>query len=240
MTQRYWQQSLLPEIGIDGQKKLSSASVLIVGAGGLGTPLGVYLAAMGVGRIGVADPDWVAESNLHRQFLYAPSDLGRNKSEVLAEKLSKQNPLIEIDKIDNKIDKLNAAEWISKFDLVCDCTDNVEARLLIDEVCFSLSKPLVHGAVRDWQGYVMLLNGKAKIRLTDLFSEKELLDQVANNCSINGVSPAACGVIGSQMSSEILKWILQAGTVADGSLIYTDTLNNLTRVIKIKHQTSQE
>jgi adenylyltransferase/sulfurtransferase len=231
---RYQKQILLPEIGIYGQNKIADACVLIVGAGGLGTPVATYLTAIGVGKISIFDFDCIHETNLHRQFVYTRNDIGKNKAAVLAFKLRKQNLQITIENYSIKIDESNANEVINKYQIICDCSDNFETRLLLDKVCSNMNKPLIYGAVRDWQGYITVLNFKKKIRLTDIFSKDEMILYENNNCTINGIVSTICGIVGSYQANEVLKLILNLETILDGSILCIDALNHNNKILKLK------
>lgn len=231
---RYVQQTAVGEIGVYGQHLLSEAKVLIVGAGGLGVPVATYLSAMGIGTIGIADFDRIQETNLHRQFVYTPDDIGRYKVEVLSDRLQVQNPTIKIEPYTTKLTIENAAEITAQYDLVCDCTDNAEIRLLLDQVCQERNKPLIYGAVKGWQGYVTVLHGKAKIKLIDIFSEADLVFESQNNCSIAGVVSTVCGIIGCQQANEVLKVLLEIESNLDGGIFCYDGLSNGTRVLKLR------
>lgn len=232
MMKRYNQQMVLPEIGTKGQKKLNEASVLIIGAGGLGTVVATYLAAMGVGSVGIADFDEVDETNLHRQFFYTFSDLGSKKASVLADKLSRQNSHINVVSIEEKITNENFANIISDYTIVCDCSDNLNTRLILDKQCRLHGIVLIHGAVSDWQGYVTLFHHKNKFQYDDLFDIKTLLN--ADSCTINGISSPICGIIGSIMANEVIKIILNIDSNLDGGLLYINGLNNDFKLLKLK------
>jgi molybdopterin/thiamine biosynthesis adenylyltransferase len=231
---RYLQQNLVSEFGPDGQSKLSEAKVLILGAGGLGTPVATYLAAMGVGTIGIADFDVIHETNLHRQFAFSPEDIGKPKTEVLSTRLKIQNPHISITCLNVKLTVENTGAIVSEYNFVCDCTDNVDTRLLLNDVCKDLNKKLVYGAVRGWQGYVTVLHGAAKIGLTDIFSESDLIFESQNNCSGSGAVSTVCGIIGSQQANEALKVILGLQSNLDGCIFCYDGLTNNSRVLRVK------
>lgn len=233
---RYLQQNLVSEFGIDGQSKLSKAKVLIVGAGGLGTPVAAYLAAMGIGTLGIADFDLIQETNLHRQFLFSNEDIGKLKTKVLSTTLVKQNSGIAINCHDVKLDEVNAVGIISGYDLICDCTDNVATRLLLNRICKDLNKDLIYGAVRGWEGYVTILHGKAQINLTDIFSESDLIFESKNNCSVSGVVSTVCGIIGSQQANEAVKLILGLQSNLDGAILCYDGLTNSSRTLRVKKQ----
>lgn len=231
---RYLQQNLVSEFGRDGQSKLNEAKILIVGAGGLGTPVATYLAAMGIGTLGIADFDFIQETNLHRQFAFSPADIGKSKTEVLSARLVMQNPEIWISCLEVKLTEGNASTIVSEYDLICDCTDNVDTRLLLNSVCRDLNKKLIYGAVRGWQGYVTILHGTAQIGLTDIFSESDLIFESQNNCSVLGVISTVCGTIGSQQANEAIKIILGLQSNLDGAILCYDGLTNNSRILRLK------
>lgn len=229
---RYKQQIQLPEIREEGQQKLSQTGVLIVGAGGLGTVVATYLVAMGIGEVGIVDFDKIEESNLHRQFLYSSNDLGKNKAIVLTSKLKKQNEHLTICAFDEELTVNNFDAIINNYSIVCDCTDNLNTRLIIDKKCFANEIPLVHGAVSDWQGYITLLHHKNKFQYQDLFDIKILLQ--ADSCESKGISSPVCGMIGSLMSNEVAKIILGIESNLDGGLLYVNGLTNNFKFLKLK------
>lgn len=229
---RYLQQQLLPEIGISGQNKLENTAILVVGAGGLGTVVATYLVGMGFGKIGICDHDVIAESNLHRQFLYTFSEIGLFKANRLSEVLKLQNPHIEIVPFCEKLDANNASSLVLNYDIICDCTDTAESRQIIDEICENHNKTLVHGAVSEWQGYVTVLHYKRKFSLSDLFDMEGYLN--AQSCSVAGINPSICGIIGSYMSNECLKISLDLDSVLDGKFLYVNGLNNVNRVFSLR------
>lgn len=231
---RYLQQGLVNEVGIEGQRRFSGAKVLIAGAGGLGTPVATYLTAMGIGTIGIADFDTVHETNLHRQFYYTPEDIGKLKTEVLSSRLKTQNPDVTINRYEEKLGLENVSIILGKYDLICDCTDNVNTRILLDKTCKELKKKLVYAAVRGWQGYVSILHGKAEISLTDIFSESELLFESQNSCSLSGVISTVCGIIGTLQANEALKIVLGLESNLDGAIFSYDGLTNQSRTLRLK------
>ena len=230
---RYAQQMIVPEIGIDGQSRISAARVLIIGAGGLGTPVACYLAAGGIGNIGIMDGDKIEATNLHRQFLYDENDIGLSKAEVLVHKLQRQNPSIVITAIQAFLDKDMAEELFATYDIICDCTDNVTVRIIIDKACENLKKPLVYAAVREWEGYVTVLHLKKGVKLFDIFQEQELINESTNNCSISGVINTTCGIAGSMQASEVFKIICGLDNVLDGSLLCFNALVNKFRILHL-------
>lgn len=232
MTDRYQKQIILPEIGESGQKHLTNASVLIAGAGGLGVIVASYLVAMGVGNIGICDFDNVDVSNLHRQLLFTPSDIGKKKVSVLAEKLRLQNPNIIINSIEKKIEKNSVIEIANNYQIICDCTDQGMSRTIINDYCAEHKKILVHGAVSDWQGYITVFHYLNGFSLKDIFDFNDYLK--SQNCSETGVISPICGLIGSYMTIETIKVILNLEDVLEGKILYVNMLNNQIREINIK------
>jgi adenylyltransferase/sulfurtransferase len=234
MMTRYVQQTSVPEISPAGQQKLRSAKVLVVGAGGLATPLTAYLAGAGVGTIGIVDGDRVDLSNLSRQFLYRDADIGQCKSNVLAEALRRQNPDITVHAFSQMLDPALAAVLFPAYDIICDCTDNAAARLLCDGQCGVLKKPLVYAVVRDWQGYVTVLHHTRGIALGRLFPEELLREADANNCTVAGIVNTTCGVGGSLQGAEVIKIILGLRSDLDGGILAFDTLKPAFRILSLQ------
>ena len=160
-TERYARQTMLREIGPEGQRRLAGASVLVVGVGGLGSPAALYLTGAGVGRLGLADPDRVSESNLQRQTLYTESQIGRPKTEAARERLAALSSQTRFECYPAGLTAENAREVISRYDLVVDCCDNFPTRYLIDDACAECGKPWVHGSIGEFQGQVALFNGRS-------------------------------------------------------------------------------
>lgn len=231
---RYQKQIVLSEYGDSGQSKLASASVLIIGAGGLGIIVSSYLVAMGVGHVGICDFDQVELSNLHRQFLYTPQDIGKNKATVLAEKLRIQNPDIKIDSFVATFDTKNNAMIAADFQLVCDCTDDGFTRMLINDYCAQTNKVLVHGAATQWNGYVTVFHHQKGFDLKDIFDFTDYLK--SQNCSEVGIHSPVVGLIGSFMANETIKILLQLDAILEGKLLYYDMLTNQYRMVKIQKQ----
>ena len=229
---RYVQQMILPEIGVNGQDTLLNSSVLVVGAGGLGVVVASYLVSMGIGKVGICDFDLVGETNLHRQFLYTPDDIGQKKATVLAQKSKLQNPDVTINVIIEKIDETNVDKIALNYQIICDCTDQAECRILLDNYCQRHNKPLVHGAVSDWQGYLSVFHYKEKFGLKDLFDTADYL--ISQTCSIIGINSAICGIIGSYMANETIKVLLGLDNVLEGKLLYINSLKNIFRIIKLQ------
>jgi adenylyltransferase/sulfurtransferase len=206
-TRRYSKQTILDEVGLLGQVKLKHARVVVIGAGGLGCPLIQYLSACGVGTIGVVDFDVIEHSNLHRQVLYGPEDVGKKKAEVARERALAQNPDSVIELFDCALTDENAGEILSKFDLVIDGCDNFLTRYTVNDTCVKLGKPLVYGSILGFQGQLAVFNHNGSKNLRDLFPEPPDPEDVPN-CSDNGVLGVVPGIIGTLMANEALKVIL--------------------------------
>ncbi|MES2863350.1 MAG: HesA/MoeB/ThiF family protein [Bacteroidota bacterium] len=220
---RYSRQMQLAEIGEIGQEKLKQARILVIGAGGLGCPVLQYLAAVGVGNIGIVDFDKVELHNLHRQILYTENHI--DKSKVLTAKsiLENLNPHINIQSFEVQLTLNNAAEIITNFDFIVDGTDNFTTRYIVNDVCVKLNKPLIYGSIFRFEGQVAVFNHKGAKNLRDLFPEPPNPKDVPN-CSMNGVLGTLPGMIGTIMAHETLKLILDLPTL-NNELLLIDTLN---------------
>ena len=230
---RYRQQMLVPQIAEAGQRRISDAKILIVGAGGLGTLVSVYLAASGIGTIGIVDGDRVELSNLARQFLFVPEDHGALKAMVLGEKLREQNPSISINTFPQMLDISNAADLIMKYDIVCDCTDNSAARLLCNRVCNELRKPLVYASVKEWEGHVTVLHHTKRISLEDIFSSKAFSEIESLNCSATGIVNSTCGIAANIQACEAIKIVLNLPSKLDGGILTFNSLDPLFRIFEL-------
>jgi len=231
---RYTQQIIVEEWGVQGQQKIAAAKVLVVGAGGLGTPLAVYLAAAGVGTIGIADADRIAETNLHRQFLYQEQDLGQSKVESLAAKLRMQNPALSCDTYPFMITVDNALNLLQRYDIICDCTDDAATRILLDKTCNALRIPLVYAAVKDWEAYIAVLHHQKKITLADIFSLTELKENALLNCATAGIVNTTCGIAGSFQANEVFKIVLGMESELDGGIGCLNAAVPLFRIFKLQ------
>ncbi|MNK02226.1 putative adenylyltransferase/sulfurtransferase MoeZ [compost metagenome] len=207
-SKRYSKQTILDEVGLLGQVKLKNARVLVIGAGGLGCPLIQYLASCGVGTIGIVDFDVVELSNLHRQILYTPENIGQKKAEVAKIRAVEQNPDVEIVVHDTALTDENAEELIAPYDLVIDGCDNFLTRYTVNDMCVRLSKTLVYGSILGFQGQVAVFNHKGSKNLRHIFPEPPNAEDVPN-CSDNGVLGVVPGIIGTLMANEALKAILE-------------------------------
>jgi len=227
-VERYARHLVLREVGGPGQQKLKAARVLIVGAGGLGAPAALYLAAAGVGVIGLADPDKVALSNLQRQVLYGTEDIGRAKVDRAARRLHDLNPHVQIEAHAVAVTAENVAGVVEGYDLVLDGTDDFSTRFSVNAACVAAKKPLVSGALGRWTGQVGVFEGRPCYRC--------LVPDVppdAETCSAVGVVGALAGVIGAMMALEAVKRITGAGEALSGRLLIYDGLAAEARTVRI-------
>ncbi len=219
---RYQRQISLKEIQVGGQQKLKDAKVIVVGAGGLATPVLQYLCAAGVGTIGIADNDVVSESNLQRQVLYTTTDVNQPKTIIAAKRLKALNPFCNFNLYNERINSDNAESLIALYDIVVDCTDNFATRYLLDDVCMTLKKPLVYGSIQEFTGQVSVFHYKNDIAYRTLFPE--LPDESVLKGEPLGVMGATPGVIGLLQAFEVLKIITGIGDVLNGKLLMYDAL----------------
>jgi molybdopterin/thiamine biosynthesis adenylyltransferase len=227
-VERYARHLVLREVGGPGQQKLKGASVLIVGAGGLGAPAALYLAAAGVGAVMLADPDVVDRSNLQRQVIYTEADIGRPKTEAAADRLAALNPHIFVAGYDGAFDAASADELVADVDLVLDGTDDFATRFAVNAACVRHGKTLVSGAIGRWTGQVGVFAGRPCYQC--LVPE---IPPDAETCVAVGVVGALAGVIGSMMALEGVKLIVGAGEPLAGRLLLYDALAAETRTVRI-------
>ncbi len=235
---RYSRQIILPELGLDGQQKLKDGSVIVIGAGGLGAPVLLYLAAAGVGRIGIVDFDKVDASNLQRQILYGHKDIGQSKSLLAKKRLQEQNPHIQVESFDAMISSSNAMEILSQYSLVIDGSDNLPTRYLVNDACVLLNKTLVYGAIFRFEGQVSVFNqpdsqGNRGPNYRDLFPEPPPPEMVPS-CAEGGVMGVLTGIIGSMQANEAIKILAGIGTSLSGRLLLFDALEFTTRFLRLK------
>jgi molybdopterin/thiamine biosynthesis adenylyltransferase len=227
-VERYARHLVLREVGGAGQQKLRRARVLVVGAGGLGAPAALYLAAAGVGVLGLVDDDAVALSNLQRQVLYSVDDVGAAKVEAAARRLARLNPHVEVQARRVRLDERTAPALVGAHDLVLDGTDDFETRFAVNAACMRAGKPLVSGAVARWAGQVGVFRGRPCYRCLTPAAPPE-----AETCARVGVVGALTGVVGSMMAMEALKLITGAGEPLAGRLLLYDGLAGATRVVHV-------
>ncbi len=215
---------ILPELGLNGQEKLANAKVLIIGAGGLGCPVLQYLAAAGLGTIGIIDNDVVDETNLHRQVLYNQEDVGLQKAEIAAQKLQQQNPFIAIQSFIERLNPQNALSIFANYDLIIDGSDNFETRYLVNDTCVALNKTLVYGSIFKFEGQLSVFNYQNGPQYRDVFPQTSQQIETPN-CAEIGVIGVLPGIIGTLMANEAIKIITGMGTVLNGKLLTFNALD---------------
>ncbi|WP_309614742.1 HesA/MoeB/ThiF family protein [Flavobacterium sp.] len=230
---RYERQIALPEIGISGQQKLAEAKVLIIGIGGLGCPVLQNLVGAGVGTIGLVDGDVVEETNLHRQYLYTLNDCSRNKVEVAAEVVLKQNPEVSIIQHSEYFSKENCLEIVSDYQIIVDCSDNIPTRYLINDVAVAKGIPMVYASIHKFEGQLSVFNYKNGPTYRCLFPEDDRLEAIPN-CNDSGVLGVLPNVLGTMQANEVIKIILGIEEVLSGELLLYNSLDNSFQTIKIQ------
>tara|TARA_Y100000590_G_scaffold42645_1_gene45428 strand:- start:2243 stop:3004 length:762 start_codon:yes stop_codon:yes gene_type:complete len=233
--ERYSRQLILKKIGVIGQKKLLKSNVLIVGAGGLGSPIAIYLAALGIGKIGIIDKDNVEISNLSRQIIFSMKDLRKKKSSVAIDKLSKINPDIKLCSFNKRLTKKNIYQIAKNFDFIVDGSDNFRTRFLINDYCLKNKKTLVSGAISKFDGQVYTFNFNKKnspcLRCFIPHMPTTYLD--VDNCEYEGVLGTLGGIIGSIQANEVAKEILGIGDTLCGHVLIIDALKLTFRKVKL-------
>jgi sulfur-carrier protein adenylyltransferase/sulfurtransferase len=230
---QYSRHLIMPEVGIEGQRRLKAAKVLMIGAGGLGSPLGLYLAAAGVGTLGVVDFDVVDESNLHRQVLFSYADVGRPKLTAAVERLRGINPYITLQPHPVRLDSSNALELFAPYDIVVDGTDNFQTRYLVNDACVLTGKPNVYGSIFRFEGQVSIFWGARGPCYRCLFPEPPPPGLVPS-CAEGGVLGVLPGIIGALQANEVIKLIVGAGEPMIGRLLLFDALKMKFRELKLR------
>lgn len=226
---RYSGHRALCEIDLPGQRAIERGRVLVVGAGGLGSPVCLYLAAAGVGTIGIVDADTVSLSNLQRQIIHYTSDIGRPKVESAAVKMKAINPHVNVVAVGEMLTPGNASSLVAGYDIVVDCTDNFDTRLLVNDTCVALGTPMVYGAVQRMAGQIFTyLPGGADYRAW--FGCRPPSQE--QPCSVNGVMNTVVGVIGTLQATEVIKYLSHAGDLLDCRLLMFDAVTMTFRTIK--------
>ena len=231
-TVRYQRQLMIPEIGETGQELLRKASVLVIGAGGLGSPVLMYLTAAGIGTLGIVDSDEVNTSNLQRQILYGTDDITKPKAEAAAEKLGNMNPNTELTVYPVRFTAENAASLLQGYDLAVDCSDNYSTRYLLSDATHRAGIPMVYGAVREFMGQASVFNYKGGPSYRDLYPE-EMHQVTEEKQGPPGVVGPLPGIIGSVQACEVIKIITGAGDVLSGRLLQADMLNLRIEIISL-------
>ena len=221
---------MLAEFGEEGQQRLGTASALIVGLGGLGSPLSTYLACAGIGHLGLADPDTVSLSNLQRQVLYTEAQIGEPKTLAAAARLSALRSDLRLTLHPEGLTAENARDIIPGYDLVVDCTDNFATRYLIDDVCADCGVPWVHGAIGEFRGQLSVFNHRARRRYTELHPDRDALCALPRRTA--GVLGPVPGVIGALQASEAIKILAGMESSLEGRLFAIDLLTLQTQLIE--------
>jgi len=233
---RYSRNIILPEVGEEGQEKLLAARVLVVGAGGLGSPVLLYLAAAGVGNIGIIDDDKVDVSNLQRQVIHETTDIGRPKAESAADALHDLNPDINLAVYNERLDAGNAAKIIGQYDIVADGSDNIDTRFLVNDVCFATEKTLVSAAIHRFEGQLATFKaylGGDNPCYRCIYPSEPPADAMPS-CAEAGILGPVAGVMGAWQATEVLKELLDIGESLSGSLVIFDALKAVSRKVNVK------
>ncbi|MEU3230391.1 adenylyltransferase/sulfurtransferase MoeZ [Nocardiopsis alba] len=238
-VRRYSRHLIIPDVGMDGQKRLKNAKVLVVGAGGLGSPALLYLAAAGVGTLGIIDFDVVDESNLQRQVIHGQSDVGRPKAESARDSIKEVNPNVEVVLHQDRLESDNALEIFADYDLILDGTDNFATRYLVNDACVILNKPYVWGSIYRFDGQVSVFWNEYGPQYRDLYPEPPPPGMVPS-CAEGGVLGVLCASIGSVMVNEAIKLITGIGDPLVGRLLIFDALEMTWREVKVRKDPESE
>lgn len=231
INERYARQIMLPEIGVEGQQLLLNSRVLIVGVGGLGSPIALYLTAAGVGHIGIIDSDVVSESNLQRQVLYTTAQVGQPKVERAYCHLKELSPHTHIEQYDTRLNESNAATIISQYDMVIDGCDNAATRYIIDEECARQGKPYIYGAISEYEGQVSVFDARKEWRYINLYPDKEFaLSLPPKERGVIGTLP---GIIGTVQATEAIKLITRWGNPLVRKIFTIDLRTMESHVVKL-------
>ena len=228
---KYYRQLILKKIGIAGQKKILGAKVLVIGAGGLGCPLILYLAYSGVGNLGIADHDKVEISNLSRQVLYTKKDVGRNKASVAKEVLKRINQNIDVKIFKKKVDQNNIKKIAEKYQIICDGTDNFKTRFLVNDYCLKNKKILVTSAISKFDGQLFKFDFRKKTPCFRCFVPKAPNAEL--NCETDGIMTTLAGIAGSLQANEVIKSILNIKNNLNGNIMIFNSLSSEFRKVKL-------
>ena len=231
--ERYSRHLILPEVGLEGQKRLKAAAVLCIGTGGLGSPLLLYLAAAGIGRIGIVDFDIVDNSNLQRQVIHGTSWVGKPKIESAKNRIHEINPDCQVDLYETRISSENALDILKPYDVVVDGTDNFPTRYLVNDACVLLDKPNVYGSIFRFEGQATVFNYEGGPNYRDLYPEPPPPGMVPS-CAEGGVLGVLCGIIGTIQATETVKIILGQGKTLSGRLMLYNALDMSFRELKLR------
>ena len=231
---RYSRHLIMPEVGLQGQSKLKSASVLIIGAGGLGTPSSMYLAAAGVGRIGIVDFDTIEKSNLHRQVLYSEQDIGKGKADVARQRLLEINPNISVEVHKVKLDSSNALDILGAYDIILDGTDNFPTRYLVNDACVLLGKPNVYASIFRFEGQASVFYARENFPCYRCLYPEPPPPGLVPSCAEGGVLGVLPGIMGSIQAAEAIDLIIGKGTPLMGRLLLFDALDMKFKELKLR------
>lgn len=230
---RYSRHLLIPEVGLEGQERLSAARALVVGAGGLGSPVLAYLAAAGIGRIGIVDDDTVDETNLQRQTLFATGDIGRPKAQVAGERVVAVNPNVAVDIYPLRLDETNARDLVRPYDVVLDCTDRFSTRYLINDACVLEDRPDVYASIFRFDGQVSVFHYQGGPCYRCLYPDAPPPGSVPT-CAEGGVLGVLAGIVGTWQANEALKVVLGIGEPLRGRLLLVEALGARTREVRFE------
>jgi adenylyltransferase/sulfurtransferase len=231
--QRYSRHIILPEVGLEGQKRLKAASVLCIGSGGLGSPLLLYLAASGIGRIGLVDFDIVDSSNLQRQIIHSEAWVGKPKIKSAKERILGINPYCQVDLYETALSSANALDILAPYDVIIDGTDNFPTRYLTNDACVLLNKPNVYGSIFRFEGQATVFNYEGGPNYRDLYPEPPPPGMVPS-CAEGGVLGVLCGIIGTIQATEAIKIILGAENTLSGRLLLYNAWDMKFRELKLR------
>ncbi len=234
--QRYSKQFILKKFGTVGQKRIMSSKVLIIGLGGLGCPLAIYLANLGVGNIGIVDDDIIEMSNLNRQIIFDNSNIGKFKVDITYKSLKKINRSLKVNVYKTRVNKFNIRKIIQNFDIICDGTDNFETRLLINDSCLQQKKILISAAASGFNGHLFKFNFRKKTPCFRCFMPETPDNEY--NCETEGVTPPLTGMMGTIQANEVMNTILNVKTELDEKILILDSFNMNVRKVKLSKNKS--
>ena len=235
IVERFSRQIVLKDIGILGQKKILSSKVLIIGAGGLGSPVAEFLSRAGIGSLGIVDDDKVSLSNLHRQSLYGTPDIGKFKVKIAKDKIKKINPNTKVTIYKIRLNNDNFKKIINNYDYIVDGSDNFTTKFLLNDFCLKFKKVLVTGAISKFDGHVFTFNFKdKKIPCLRCFFQESNISNDLLNCESEGILGTVAGIVGTIQANEVLKKILNIGMGLDGYIFILDLLHLHFRKVKLK------
>ena len=235
IIERFSRQIILKDIGVFGQKKILSSKVLIIGAGGLGSPVAEFLSRAGIGSLGIVDDDKISLSNLHRQNLYDTSNIGKFKVQIAKDKIRKINPDTKVTIYKIRLNNNNFKKIINDYDYIVDASDNFTTKFLLNDFCIRFKKILVTGAISKFDGHIFTFDFKDKKVpcLRCFFQDSKILDDLLN-CESEGILGTVAGIVGTIQANEVLKKVLNIGTGLDGYLFILDLLHLKFRKVKLK------